>query len=67
MTLKPKVKSVAPRHVAYLLTTLTSDLIAEQQQAVEWLRRSFPDPATSYRLAQEFGKIVIMQRCFCKS
>jgi transposase len=55
---KPKIKSVAPRHVAHLLTKPASDLTAEQQQEVEWLCQSFPDLATAYHLAQEFGKIV---------
>ena len=55
---KAKIKSVAPRHVAYLLTKPKSDLTVEQQQEVDWLCRSFPDLATSYGLAQEFGKIV---------
>ncbi len=55
---KPKVKSVAPRHVAHLLTKPASDLTVEQQQEVDWLCQSFPDLATAYRLAQEFGKMV---------
>ena len=54
----PKVKSVAPRHVAYLLTKPASELIADQQQEVDWFCRSFPDLAVSYCLAQEFGKII---------
>jgi len=55
---KPKIKSVAPRHVAHLLTKPASDLSAEQQREVDWLCQSFPDLATAYRLAQEFGKMV---------
>lgn len=55
---KPKIKSVAPRHVAHLLTKPVSDLTAEQQWEVDWLCQSFPDLATAYQLAQEFGKIV---------
>lgn len=55
---KSKIKSVAPRHVAHLLTKPASDLTAEQQQEVDWLCQSFPDLATAYHLAQEFGKIV---------
>lgn len=55
---KTKIKSVAPRHVAYLLTKPKSDLTVGQQQEVDWLCRSFPDLAISYGLAQEFGKIV---------
>ena len=55
---KPKIKSVAPRHVAYLLTKPVSDLTAEQQHEVDWLCQSFPDLATAYHLAQEFGKMV---------
>ena len=50
-SVQPKLKSVAPRHVAYLLAAPTADLNAEQQHEVDWLCRSFP-------LAQEFGKIV---------
>jgi len=53
-----KVKSVAPRHVAYLLTKPASKLTAEQQQEVDWFCHSFPDLAVAYHLAQEFGKIV---------
>jgi transposase len=55
---KPKLKSIAPRHVAHLLTKPASDLTAEQQQEVDWLCQSFPDLATAYHLAQEFGNIV---------
>lgn len=55
---KPKIKSVAPRHLAHLLTKPASDLTAEQQQEVDWLCQSFPDLTTAYCLAQEFGKIV---------
>jgi transposase len=55
---KPKVKSVAPRHVAYLLTKPASTLTVEQRQEVDWFCQSFPDLATSYQLAQEFGKII---------
>jgi transposase len=55
---KPKIKSVAPRHVARLLTTPASGLTTEQQQEIDWLCRSFPDLATSYCLAQEFGKMI---------
>jgi len=55
---KPKVRSVAPRHVAYLLSKPESELTAEQQQEVDWFCQSFPDLAAAYRLAQEFGKIV---------
>jgi transposase len=55
---KPKVKSVAPRHVAYLLTKPASKLTADQQQEVDWFCQSFPDLAVSYHLAQEFGKII---------
>jgi transposase len=55
---KPKIKSVAPRHVAHLLTKPASDLTVQQQQEVDWLCQSFPDMATAYHLAQEFGKIV---------
>ncbi len=57
-TTQPKFRSVAPRHVAYLLTAPTTDLAAERQQEVDWLCRSFPDLDASYHLAQEFGKIV---------
>jgi predicted DNA-binding transcriptional regulator AlpA len=32
---KPKIKSVAPRHVAYLLTAPTAGLTTEQQQEVD--------------------------------
>jgi transposase len=53
-----KVKSVAPRHVAYLLTKPASELTAEQKKEVDWFCQSFPDLATSYLLAQEFGKII---------
>jgi len=55
---KPKVKSVAPRHVAYLLTKPASELTAEQKQDVDWFCQSFPDLAVAYHLTQEFGKIV---------
>lgn len=55
---KPKIKSVAPRHVAHLLTKPASGLTAEQQQEVDWLCQSFPDLANAYHLAQEFGEIV---------
>ena len=55
---KPKIKSVAPRHVAYLLTKPASELTAEQKQDVDWFCQSFPDLAVAYHLAQEFGKIV---------
>jgi len=55
---KSRLRSVAPRHVAHLLTKPASDLTVEQQQEVDWLCQSFPDLAIAYRLAQEFGKIV---------
>ena len=55
---KPKVKSVAPRHVAYLLTKPASKLTVEQKKEVDWFCQSFPDLETSYRLAQELGTII---------
>jgi len=55
---KLKVKSVASRHVAYLLTKPASELTVEQKKEVDWFCQSFPDLATSYLLAQEFGKII---------
>jgi transposase len=55
---KPKIKSVAPRHVAHLLTKPASELTPDQKQEVDWFCQSFPDLAVSYGLAQEFGKII---------
>lgn len=55
---KPKLKSVAPRQVAHLLTTPTADLTAERQPEVAWLCQRFPELATAHRLAQAFGQMV---------